>query len=119
MVKHCIVGRVLSENNVSNEAFRVTMSQIWRLEGCVCFKELGDQCFLIELQNMANKDKILSGRPWFFDRSLLTLLEVDEAVSINALHFGFKAFWVQLHNLPLATMTEEVGEQFAASIGHV
>lgn len=68
---------------------------------------------------MANKDKILSGCPWFFYRSLLTLLEVDETISINALHFGFEPFWVRLHNLPLATMTKKVGEQFAASISHV
>lgn len=85
MVKHCIVGRVLFEKNVNSEAFQVTMSQIWRLEGWVCFKELWVQCFLIEFHNMADKDKILSGHHWFFDRSLLTLLEVDETVSINAL----------------------------------
>lgn len=46
--KHCIVGRVLSEKSVNSEAFRINMSQIWRLEGWVCFKELGDHCFLIE-----------------------------------------------------------------------
>lgn len=56
---------------------------------------------------------------WFFDRSLLTLQEIDDAVSINGLKFRYEPFWVQLHKLPLATMNEKVGEQFAASIGHV
>ncbi|XP_042939500.1 uncharacterized protein LOC122274531 [Carya illinoinensis] len=47
------------------------------------------------------------------------MLEVDGTASINELHFAYEPFWVQLHNLPLATMTEELGEQFAESIGNV
>ncbi|XP_042958197.1 uncharacterized protein LOC122293793 [Carya illinoinensis] len=117
--KHCIVGRAMTEKGINSEAFRITMSQIWRLEGWVRFKELGDQCFLIEFQTLADKEKIFSGHPWFFDRHLLTLLEVDGIDSISELHFAYEPFWVQLHNLPLATMTEELGEQFTASIGHV
>ncbi|XP_042950189.1 uncharacterized protein LOC122282298 [Carya illinoinensis] len=117
--KHSIIGRALTEKLVNSEGFRVTMSQIWRLKGWVRFKELGDQCFLIEFQCITDKEKVLSGRPWFYDRSLLIILEVDESVSINALRFEFKPFWVQLHNLPLAAMTEDFGTQFASSVGHV
>ena len=83
------------------------------------FKDLGDQRFLIEFQKLTDKEKVLSGRPWFFDRNLLTLLEVDETVSIAGLQFKFEPFWVQLHNMPLAAMTEELGEAFGTSIGHV
>ncbi|XP_042939610.1 uncharacterized protein LOC122274661 [Carya illinoinensis] len=117
--KHCIIGKVLSEKGVNNEAFRSTMSQVWRLEGWVRFKDLGDQSFLIEFQWLTDKEKVLSGRPWFFDRHLLTLLEVNESVSIVGLQFKFEPFWVQLHNLPLAAMTEAVREAFGSSIGPV
>ncbi|KAF5471784.1 hypothetical protein F2P56_008554 [Juglans regia] len=54
------------------------MSQIWRLEGWVTFKEHGEQCFLIEFQKIEDKERVLSGRPWFFDRHLLTMMEVDD-----------------------------------------
>ncbi|XP_042968938.1 uncharacterized protein LOC122301595 [Carya illinoinensis] len=117
--KHCIIGKVLSEKGVNNEAFRTTMSQVWRLEGWVRFKDLGDLSFLIEFQWLSDKEKVLSGRPWFFDRHLLALVEVDEAVSIVGVQFNYEPFWVQLHNLPLAAMTEAVGEEFGSSIGHV
>lgn len=40
-------------------------------------------------------------------------------MAINTMQFKFEPFWVQLHNLPLATMNEEVGLQFGASIRHV
>ncbi|XP_042958117.1 uncharacterized protein LOC122293665 [Carya illinoinensis] len=117
--KYCINGKVLSDKGINNEAFRTTMSQVWRLEGWVRFKDLGDQRFLIEFQRLTDKEKVLSGRPWFFDRNLLNLLEVDETVSIAGLQFKFEPFWVQLHNMPLTSMTEELGEAFGTSIGHV
>ncbi|XP_042962496.1 uncharacterized protein LOC122296768 [Carya illinoinensis] len=119
MSEHCIVGRAMVERPVNSEAFRTTMSQVWRLDGWIRFIEIGDQSFIIEFQKLEDKDKVLGGRPWFFDRCLLSLQEVDDTVSINKTQFRYEPFWVQLHNLPLATMNEEVGSQFAASIGHV
>ncbi|XP_041001644.1 uncharacterized protein LOC121247347 [Juglans microcarpa x Juglans regia] len=117
--KYCMVGKALTEKGVNNEGFRITMSQIWRLEGWVTFKELGEQCFLIEFQKIRDKEKVLSGRPWFFDRHLLTMMEVDDKESIDALQFRFEPFWIQLHNLPLSVMTKGFGEQFAEAIGLV
>lgn len=104
---------------MNNEAFRKTMAQVWKLVGWVRFKELGDQNFLIEFQHLHDKDKVLSGRPWFFYRNLLTVLEVAESNVLNSIQFKFEPFWVQLHNIPLAAMTEEVGSQFGETIGHV
>ncbi|XP_042972989.1 uncharacterized protein LOC122304790 [Carya illinoinensis] len=117
--KQCLVAKAMAEKLVNSEAFHITMSQLWRLEGWVSFKELGDQSFLIEFQKVKDKEKVLAGRPWFFDRCLLAIQEVDESQSINALQFCYEPFWVQLHNLPLVTMTETFGEEFAASIGPV
>ncbi|XP_042950139.1 uncharacterized protein LOC122282255 [Carya illinoinensis] len=115
----CVVGRILSEKGVNNEAFRNTIAQVWRLEGWVRFKDLNDQCFLIEFQKVQDKEKVLSGRPWCFDRNLLTLQEVDAKTSINATQFRFEPFWVQCHNLPLAAMNEDIGEKLGNCIGHV
>ncbi|XP_042950274.1 uncharacterized protein LOC122282385 [Carya illinoinensis] len=95
------------------------MTQVWRLEGCVRFKDLNDQCFLIEFQKVQDKEKVLSGRPWCFDRNLLTLQEVDAKTSINATQFRFEPFWVQCHNLPLAAVNEDIGEKLGNCIGHV
>ena len=61
--QHCIASKILSEKGLNNEAFRKTMALIWKLKGWVRFKELGDQKFLIEFQHIADKEKVLSGRP--------------------------------------------------------
>ncbi|XP_042979953.1 uncharacterized protein LOC122310122 [Carya illinoinensis] len=117
--KWCLVGKVLSEKGVNNEPFRITMSQIWRLNGWVKFKYLNEQVFLIEFQSEQDLRKVLGGRPWVFDRNLLTLQEVNENESINALQFRYEPFWVQCHNFPLTAMNETIGEKSGSSFGHV
>ncbi|XP_042962387.1 uncharacterized protein LOC122296650 [Carya illinoinensis] len=117
--KCCIVGSILADKGISSEAFRMTMSQVWRLEGWVQFKDLGNHRFLIQFQYESDKEKVLRGRLWFFDRNILSLQEVDEKLPLSAVKFNVEPFWVQLHGLPLAAMTEEVGIHFGASIGEV
>ncbi|XP_042988745.1 uncharacterized protein LOC122316279 [Carya illinoinensis] len=117
--KLCIVGGVLTEKGFNTEAFRMTMSQIWRLEGWVKFKDLGDFRFLIEFWFLVDKERVLGGRPWFFDRNLVFLQELEESTPLNAVQFQFEPFWVQLHGLTLAVMNADFGSKFASSIGHV
>ncbi|KAG6713755.1 hypothetical protein I3842_05G169600 [Carya illinoinensis] len=106
--KHYIVGGVLTEKGINSEAFR----------GWVKFKELGDFKFLIEFQFLGDKEKVLGGRPWFFDRNLVSFLEFDEDVLLNDILFRFEPFWIQLHGLPWGAMTDEVGRQLGSSVGH-
>ncbi|XP_041010287.1 uncharacterized protein LOC121254353 [Juglans microcarpa x Juglans regia] len=115
----CVVGGVMADRGINSEAFRVTISQVWRLEGWVKFKDIGDLRFLIEFQLLSDKEKVLGGRPWFFNRNLVSLQEIDETIPLNSVKFQFEPFWVQLHGLPLAAMSEEIGENLASSIGHV
>lgn len=117
--KYCILGGILADKGISDEAFHVTMSQVWRLEGWVQFKDLGNHTFLIDFQHVSDKEKVLAGRPWFFDRNILSLQKVDEKLPLSAVRFNFEPFWVQLHGIPLAAMIEEVGTHLGASIGEV
>lgn len=61
----------------------------------------------------------MEGRPWFFDKWLLSLQEFDGNKSGNDVAFSTEPFWVQIHNLPLASMTREVGTQIGAVVGLV
>ncbi|XP_041000608.1 uncharacterized protein LOC121246495 [Juglans microcarpa x Juglans regia] len=114
-----IIGGVMTDKGINHQAFRITMSQVWRLEDWVKFKEMGDHMFLIEFQSLPDKERVLAGRPWSFDRKLLSLQEVDEDVPIGAIQFKFEPFWVQMHNLPMSVMNEEMREQFGSLIGKV
>lgn len=39
---HCLLGLIITEKRVNKEAFKSTMAQVWKLEGWVSFKEVGE-----------------------------------------------------------------------------
>lgn len=70
----------------------------------------------MEFQLVFEKEEVLQGRPWSFDRSLIFFHEFDGSIPPNANNFSHEPFWVQFHNLPLAGMTKEYGELIASAI---
>lgn len=83
-------------------------------EGYITFKEIGENWFLIEFQKVVEKEKIMLGRTWSFDKSLVQDFEANIAPS--EFSFSQEHFWLQFHNLPLASMSKEVGVQFGSAI---
>ncbi|KAF5465302.1 hypothetical protein F2P56_015322 [Juglans regia] len=94
---------------VNRQAFKSTMSKIWRPEGWIQFKDVGVNRMLVEFQYDRDKEKVLAGRPWSFDRALICLQEVDGEVPLKDIKFERELFWVQAHNMPLACMSKEIG----------
>ncbi|XP_031260445.1 uncharacterized protein LOC116118597 [Pistacia vera] len=118
-VKHCLLALLITEKNFSKEAFRSTMSQVWKLEGWIHFTDAGEKLFLLEFQNVTDLQKVLNGRPWSFDRALIAIQRVDSSTPSNASCFTHEPFWVQLHNMPFAAMNDDYGVQLASAIGKV
>lgn len=58
-------------------------------------------------------------RPWLFDSYLLALKPFDGCTLSLKMDFSKEAFWVQLHNLPIACMNAEIGNQIGSTIGVV
>ncbi|XP_042969146.1 uncharacterized protein LOC122301843 [Carya illinoinensis] len=115
----CLLAKVITERIFNKEAFRSTMLQVWKLEGAVTFTELGESSFIMEFEMTTDKDKILRGRPWTFDRSLIGIQDIDSSLPPSAVSFSLEPFWVQIHNIPFACMTESYGHQIASAIGKV
>ncbi|XP_041009307.1 uncharacterized protein LOC121253347 [Juglans microcarpa x Juglans regia] len=117
--KHCLMSLVTSDKPINIEAFKKTMALVWRLEGWVEFLVTSDNSFFIEFQMLVDKEKVLKGRLWTFDRFLVALQEVDGSLPFNAISFTHESFWVQLHNMPLLGMNQEYGKLVASAIGNV
>lgn len=76
-VAHCLVGRVGSEKRVNREAFRTMLTRLWKPSSSITFKEVHDRLWIFKFSDLEDKDRVLLGRPWLFDRSLLVLYEFD------------------------------------------
>ncbi|KAF5458477.1 hypothetical protein F2P56_022503 [Juglans regia] len=107
--KRCLLIMINADRVVNRQAFRTTMSKVWRSEGWFQFKDVGENRMLVEFQHERDKDKVLQGRPWSFDRNLICIQELDGQVPLKEITFNRELFWVQAHDLPLACMTREIG----------
>jgi hypothetical protein len=115
----CMVGKLLTERFVDKDVLKTPMIRAWKPTGSVSFKQLGPNLFLIDFQNWWDKDRILKGRPWTFDRDLFSLVDFNGLTPIEDLDFGNTAFWVRMYRLPLACMGREVGMQVGSTVGEV
>jgi hypothetical protein len=114
-----MVGKLLTERFVDKDVLKTPMIRAWKPTGSVSFKQLGPNLFLIDFQNWWDKDRILEGRPWTFDRDLFSLVDFNGLTPIEDLDFGNAAFWVRMYRLPLACMGREVGMQVGSTVGEV
>ncbi|XP_042983316.1 uncharacterized protein LOC122312712 [Carya illinoinensis] len=116
---NCLMAKVITERNFNKEAFRSTMPQLWRIEGGVTFTEIGESSFMLEFEKCSDKEKIIQGRPWTFDKNLIGIQDIDNSLPPSAVSFSHDPFLIQLHNIPFIGMTEDYGKQITLAIGRV
>ncbi|XP_042990668.1 uncharacterized protein LOC122317666 [Carya illinoinensis] len=115
----CLLAKIFNDRTANREAFRTTMSKIWNTEGWLTFKDLETNVYLIEFQLVSDKEKVLLGRPWSFDRHLVCMKEFEGLLSLSEVRFDSEPFWIQVHNLPFAGMSKEMGILVGSVIGRV
>jgi hypothetical protein len=71
--ERCLVGSIIAEKAINREAFRSLMTNLWRVKDGIQFKEIQENLWVIEFTEMKDKQRVLDGRPWLFDRHLVAL----------------------------------------------
>ncbi|XP_042954587.1 uncharacterized protein LOC122290997 [Carya illinoinensis] len=117
--KKCLAALIVADKEVNRGLFLATMSKAWKVEGQVSFKELDSNKCLIEFQNVYEKERVLAGRPWSFDRSLMCLFNCEDCLAPKDIDFNIEPFWLQLHDLPFAGMNKTMGEKLGVAVGQV
>uniref|UniRef100_A0A7N2LQP6 Endonuclease/exonuclease/phosphatase domain-containing protein n=1 Tax=Quercus lobata TaxID=97700 RepID=A0A7N2LQP6_QUELO len=74
---------------------------------------------LFSFDSSKDVDRILSGEPWSFDKSLVVLQRYNRLTPLEDLAFDKASFWVQVHNIPIGYRTKSVAEDICESIGAV
>jgi hypothetical protein len=113
----CLIGKIWTDKNVNQKAFKTIFSNIWRIVGSVKFKELKDNIWLFEFSDDGDKRRVLDGWLWSFDRQILVFNEFDGSNSPSQLDFRHSLFWVQVHEMPLLCMNKNVGTKIGNTLG--
>lgn len=68
------------------------MIKVWRPDGGIQFREVGENKFLLEFQYERYKEKVMWGRPWSFDRLLVCLKEFKGNTLPKGIYFPKEYF---------------------------
>jgi hypothetical protein len=117
--KVCAVGKIIADHVIPKDSYKGPLSRVWRQEGSVSFKSLGENLFIVEFEIVWDKDRVLEGRPWLFDGLLVSVVDFDGTTPPSKMNFDKAAFWIRMFNLPLACMGKEIGYKIGSSVGLV
>lgn len=113
------MGKLHMERSIGKEIIKNSMGKIWKTTKPFLVCEVGSNIYIFSFNNEVDMNWVLARRPWLFESFLLSLKPFDGYTLASKMDFSKEAFWVQLHELPIACMNEDMGIFISNTIGLV
>ena len=113
------VARFLTKRVLNTEAIIRTFSPLWRSRNGFKVRNAGDHILIFEFDNAEEVEKILSSEPWSFDRHLVVLQKLANAIPVHDMALNTVSLWVQVHNMPISFLNRGVAEDLCDAVGKV
>ena len=81
------------------EAIARTFKQLWQTKKGFEIKDMGNHVVLFVFLDKMDADRVLLGKPWRYDKHLVSLRRMEKNVAVKDLVFDRTFFWVQVHDL--------------------
>ena len=108
------MGRV-----ISMEAIARTFKLLWHIKKGFEVKDMGNHCVLFVFMEESDVEKVLTGKPWSFDKYLVALKRVMRPIEVKGLNFDKASFWVQVHDLLLGSLNMRTASDIVSSAREV
>jgi hypothetical protein len=105
----CLIGRLGAVKRLNKEAFKTLLLRIWRIRGQVFFKEIQENLWLFEFTEEEDRQRVLAGRPWLYDRIILVLNIFDGKTPPLQMVVTHSPIWIQVHDMPFGCMNRKIG----------
>ena len=117
--KTLLPGKFLTHLSVNKEAVHRTFKPLWRTRKPFRIHDMHENKLVFEFENEVDLERVLESEPWTYDKHLVLFQRIDDTTTISSLSFSECSFWVQVHNLPIKSMTPELGMSIGSSISKV
>lgn len=102
-----LVGKLWSERTLNPSVFMSTIKNVWVTTHGVDINMIGKNLFQFQFYHWRDKEKVLAGQPWHFDKVALLLTEMDAASKPSELIFYSLPIWVRIYDIPFRGRTNE------------
>ena len=116
-----VIGKVVTVTvrSYNFEALKRTLNQVWAISKGAIFRVIENELFVVQFACKRDKEKVMAGRPWTFDQSLVLLQNIDADIQPSNITMNLSPFWVRVYNLPLRCRSEAHIRLIGGSLGDV
>ncbi|KAL2892746.1 hypothetical protein RDABS01_008655 [Bienertia sinuspersici] len=106
---------IIGGGQEDDEEQRIDMKVSLILKEGMAVRMVEANLFVFQFSSVSDKEKVVQGRPWFFDNQLLLLKETKGDDQISEVRFNESPCWIRVYELPFAKRNEQI----AMSIRHI
>lgn len=99
--------KVCTDRLAFHDQFEKQMRRIWDIKPEATFKQIEKGVYQVELTNRFDYQKILDEGPWFYRQDLVATAPCNSPQAAMNPEIRIGELWVQYHNIPLDSLTEE------------
>ncbi|KAM1777717.1 hypothetical protein ACFX11_044340 [Malus domestica] len=118
--QYSMVAEVLTTKEVKGDVFIDCFTSLWRGREGVSIRDIGDRRFLARFAGLRDLQRVLDAdQPWSYKNDLVMVADRTEKGLNRWTLLTLGVFWVQMHNVPVLSMTQAVAESIGGLIGTV
>lgn len=117
--EYAIVARLLTKRVLNTDAIIRTFSPLWQSRNGFKVRNAGDHMLLFVFDNAEEVGKFLASEPWSFDRHLVVLQRLDNAILVHDMALNTISLWVQVYNISISFLSRGVAEDLCGVMGIV
>lgn len=95
-----LVARIWTNRNINVKSFMATIKNIWHPKHGLDISATGNNVFVFQCYHWKEKQRVLEGQPWHFDRHAIILDEINGAIKPSNMELYAFPMWVRVYNLP-------------------
>ena len=114
-----LMAKLFTKCRLNVEALSRTLKSMWRFAQDFEVRDLALNTVLLLFTHKADAQKVISQRPWSFDKYLIGLYQPSASESMDDAKFVTSPFWIQIRNLPLSRMNKVNATDIGNTIGRV
>ena len=113
------MAKFLTKRALNTDAAIRTFSPLWCSRNGFKVRNTEDHVLLFMFDNLDEVEKILASEPWSFDRHLVVLQKLNNAVPVHEMSLNTVSLWVQVHNIPFGFLNRDVAKDLCYTMGIV
>lgn len=115
-----LVGKIIGGRTPNKEGMESVLRLIWKTKFSFKIEAKGGiNTFLFQFSSEEDRNGVLHGGPWLFNKQLISLVKPEGAGAMSSMSFNIVPFWVHILNLPLVCLTEKCVYSVGGLLGEV